>query len=67
MLFKCTQHEFDGIDRDYRPSLIDKQIFRDPFEEATAESYSFLIIRLNANSLEDMSMKRFEERFSFLE
>ena len=67
MLFKCTQHEFDSIDRDYRPSSIDKQTFRDIFEEATSDPYSFLFIRLNAKSLEDMFMKRFEEHFSFLE
>ena len=67
MLFKCTQHEFDSIDRDYRPSSIDKQTFWDIFEEATSEPYSFLFIRLNAKRLEDMFMKRFEEHFSFLE
>ena len=65
MLFKCTHHEFDSIDRDYRPSSIDRQTFRDIFEEATPESYSFF--RLNAKSLEDMFMRRFEERFSFPE
>ena len=65
MLFRCTKYEFDSIDRDYRPSSLDKQTFRDVFEEATAEPFSFLFIRLNARSLEDMFMKRFEEHFTF--
>ena len=67
MLSRCTQYECDSIDRDSRPSSLDKHTFRDLFEEGTAEPYSFLFIHPNARSLEDMFMKRLEERFSLLE
>ena len=44
---------------------MDKHTFREIWEEATSEPYSFLFIRLNARSLNETFMKRFEQHFTF--
>ena len=46
-------------------ALVDRHTFREIWEEATSEPYSFLFIRLNAKSLNETSLKRFQSHFAF--
>jgi len=46
-------------------ALVAKDTFREIWEEATSEPYSFLFIRLNAKTLNDTFMIRFEKHITF--
>jgi len=59
-----NQKEFESIGSEVT-ALVDKHTFREIWEEATSEPYSFLFIRLNATNLNQTFMKRFEHHFTF--
>ena len=59
-----NQKEYESIESEVT-ALVDKHTFRSIWEEATSEPYSFLFIRLNATSLNETFMKRFESHFTF--
>ena len=59
-----NQKEYEAIESEVT-ALVDKHTFREIWEEATSEPYSFLFIRLNAKSLNETFMKRFEQHFTF--
>ena len=46
-------------------ALVDRHTFREIWEDASSEPYSSLFIRLNAKSLNETFMKRFEHHFAF--
>ena len=46
-------------------ALYHRDTFRDFWEEATSEPYSFLFIRLNSKTLSETFMTRFEQHFTF--
>ena len=59
-----NQKEYESIENEVT-ALVDRHTFRAIWDEATAEPYSFLFIRLNATSLNTTFMKRFEHHFTF--
>ena len=59
-----NQKEYESIESEVT-ALVDKYTFREIWEEATSEPFSFLFIRLNAKSLNETFMKRFEHHFTF--
>ena len=59
-----NQKEYESIENEVT-ALVDRKTFREIWEEATNEPYSFLFIRLNATSLNTTFMKRFEQHFTF--
>ncbi len=59
-----NQKEYESIESEVT-TLVDKHTFHEIWEEATSEPYSFLFIRLNAKSLNETFMKRFEQHFTF--
>ena len=59
-----NQKEYESIESEVT-ALVDKHTFREIWEEATSEPYSFLFIRLNARNLNETFMKRFEQHFTF--
>ena len=59
-----SQKEFESIESEVT-AIVDRHTFREIWEEATSEPYSFLFIRLNAKSLNETLMKRFESHFTF--
>ena len=59
-----SQKEYEAIEGEVT-ALVDRDTFREIWEEATSEPYSFLFIRLNATSLNSTFMKRFEKHFTF--
>ena len=59
-----NQKEYESIESEVT-ALVDRHTFREIWEEATSEPYSFLFIRLNAKSLNETFMKRFESHFTF--
>ncbi len=59
-----SQKEYESIESEVT-ALVDEHTFREIWEEATSEPYSFLFIRLNAKSLNETFMKRFEQHFTF--
>ena len=59
-----NQKEYESIESEVT-ALVDKHTFREIWEEATSEPYSFLFIRMNASSLNATFMKRFEQHFTF--
>ena len=48
-------------------ALLDRKTFREVWKAATSEPYSFLSIFLNANTLNETFMVRFEHRITFSE
>ena len=58
------QKEYESIESEVT-ALVDRHTFREIWEEATSEPYSSLFIRLNARSLNESFMKRFESHFTF--
>ena len=59
-----NQKELDSIESEVT-ALIDRDTFREIWETATSEPYSFLFIRLNAKSLNETFMVRFEHKITF--
>ncbi len=59
-----NQKEYLTIE-DEVSALVDKDTFKAIYEEAVQEPFSFLFIRLNAKSLNDTFMIRFEKRILF--
>jgi len=59
-----NQKEYESIESEVT-ALVDRHTFREIWEEATSEPYSFLFIRLNARNLNETFMKRFESHFTF--
>ena len=56
--------EYEAIESE-SSALIDKNAFKSVWEAATGEPYSFLFIRLNAKSLDETFMVRFEQAITF--
>ena len=56
--------EYEAIEGE-SSALIDRATFRSVWEAATSEPYSFLFIRLNAKSLDETFMVRFEKAITF--
>jgi hypothetical protein len=56
--------EYDTIESEVT-ALVDRDTFREVWEVATSEAFSFLFIRLNAKSLNETFMLRFEKHFTF--
>ena len=56
--------EYEAIEGE-SSALIDKNTFKSVWEAATSEPYSFLFIRLNAKSLDETFMVRFEKAITF--
>jgi hypothetical protein len=54
-----NQREYEAIESEVT-ALVDRETFREIWKECTSEPYSFLFIRLNAKSLDETFMKRFE-------
>ena len=59
-----SQKEYEAIEGEVS-ALVGRHTFREIWEEATSEPYSFLFIRLNAPNLSTTCMKRFEQHFTF--
>jgi hypothetical protein len=59
-----NQKEYETIESEVT-ALVDRDTFREIWEVATSEPYSFLFIRLNAKSLNETFMLRFEKHFTF--
>jgi hypothetical protein len=59
-----NQKEYESIESEVT-ALVDRDTFREVWEAATSEPYSFLFIRLNAKSLNETFMLRFEKHFTF--
>jgi len=63
--FKVRNYkEYEAIESE-SSALIDRATFKKIWEAATSEPYSFLFIRLNAKSLDETFMIRFEKAISF--
>ena len=63
--FKVRNYkEFETIE-DEVTALLDRKTFRDVWKAATSEPYSFLTIFLNAKTLNETFMVRFEHRITF--
>ena len=58
------QKEFLAIEEEVT-ALVDRHTFREFWQEALSEPYPFLFIRLNATSLNETFMTRFEQHFTF--
>ena len=58
-----NQHEYEQIAEEMS-ALVGKQQFREIYELATREPYSFMVIKTNAKELEDTFMVRFEQKIS---
>jgi len=56
--------EYEAIEGE-SSALIDRATFKSVWEAATSEPYSFLFIRLNAKSLDETFMVRFEKAITF--
>jgi len=56
--------EYEAIESE-SSALIDKNTFKSVWEAATSEPYSFLFIRLNAKTLNETFMVRFEKAITF--
>jgi len=56
--------EYEAIEGE-SSALIDRATFKKVWEAATSEPYSFLFIRLNAKSLDETFMIRFEKAITF--
>jgi hypothetical protein len=54
-----NQREYEAIESEVT-ALVDRDTFKEIWKECTSEPYSFLFIRLNAKSLDETFMKRFE-------
>jgi hypothetical protein len=61
---RMKRKEYETIESEVTARVV-KHTFREIWEEATSEPYSFLFIRLNAKSLNETFMKRFEQHFAF--
>ena len=59
-----SQKEYESIESEVT-ALVDKYTFREIWEEATSEPYSFLFIKLASKTLDETFMKRFEQHFTF--
>ena len=59
-----NQKEYEAIESE-SSALIDRATFKSVWEAATSEAYSFLFIRLNAKSLDETFMVRFEKAITF--
>jgi len=65
--FKVRNYkEYEAIEGE-SSALIDRATFKKVWEAATSEPYSFLFIRLNAKSLNETFMVRFEKAITFPE
>jgi len=56
--------EYEAIESE-SSALVDRATFKKIWEAATSEPYSFLFIRLNAKSLDETFMIRFEKAITF--
>ena len=61
-----SQKEYETIE-DEVTALLDRKTFRQVWKAATSEPYSFLTIFLNAQTLNETFMVRFEHRITFTE
>ena len=61
---RMKRKEYESIESEVT-ALVDKHTFLEIWEEATSDPFSFLFIRLNAKSLNETFMKRFEQHFTF--
>ena len=59
-----SQKEYETIE-DEVTALLDRKTFRQVWKAATSEPYSFLTIFLNAKTLNETFMIRFEHRITF--
>ena len=65
LAFKVRNYkEYEAIELE-SSALIDRATFKSVWEAATNEPYSFLFIRLNAKSLDETFMVRFEKAITF--
>ena len=65
LAFKVRNYkEYEAIESE-SSALIDRATFKSVWEAATNEPYSFLFIRLNAKSLDETFMVRFEKAITF--
>ncbi len=66
-VWKCSnQHEYATIEEE-TSALVDRRTFKAVYDAATSEPFSFLFVRLNAKTLDDTFMVRFEHRIRFHE
>ena len=59
-----SQKKYETIESEVI-ALVYQHTFRKIWEDATSKPYSFLFIRLNAKSLNETFMRRFEHHFMF--
>ena len=59
-----NQKEYDSIESEVT-AFVDRDTFRELWTVATSEPYSFLFIKLNAKTLDDTFMIRFEKNITF--
>ena len=59
-----NQKEYESIESEVT-ALVDRNTFREIWTAATSEPYSFLFIRLDAKTLNETFMLRFEKHFTF--
>ncbi len=65
LFWRCSnQQEYESVEHEVS-ALTDKKTFPALYEAATREPFSFLFIRLNAKTLDDTFMVRFEKKITF--
>ena len=56
--------EYESVEEEIS-ALVDKKTFRALYEAATKEPFSFLFVKLNAKTLDETFMIRFEKKITF--
>ena len=65
LFWRCSnQQEYESVEHEVS-ALVNKKTFRAIYEIATREPFSFLFVRLNAKTLDQTFMVRFEKSITF--